>query len=267
MHRDISQALAEARFMVETIHTPDDQLTLEQRQTIAKKTVDNFRDHINKGFLSYRKSVTEAGDFAFTEWQGEGSVMRDVLGREFIDILGGFGLYSPGIRHPKIVAAVKAQLDRSPQYSQEMLDPLRAQLAKDIALLTPGDLQNGFFANSGTEAVDGAMKLRNRVVERLGLKNLGELSAIDVNKPERDYRVGERLGIFTIEHISPNELILGDKDKHLNVRLSLLVQNAGQMLTISTVVHEHNWLGRVYMWFVAPMHRIIAPSVLKRFGA
>ena len=115
--------------------------------------------------------------------------------------------------------------------------------------------------------VDGAMKLRNRVVERVGLKNLGELSAIDVNKPERDYRVGERLGIFTIEHISPNELILGDKDKHLNVRLSLLVQNAGQMLTISTVVHEHNWLGRVYMWFVAPMHRIIAPSVLKRFGA
>ena len=115
--------------------------------------------------------------------------------------------------------------------------------------------------------VDGAMNLRNRVVARLGLKNLGELSAIDVNKPERDYRVGERLGIFTIEHISPNELILGDKDKHLNVSLSLLVQNAGQMLTISTVVHEHNWLGRVYMWFVAPMHRIIAPSVLKRFGA
>jgi putrescine aminotransferase len=74
--------------------------------------------------------VTQAEDFAYTEWQGQGSVMRDVLGREFIDILGGFGLYSPGIRHPKIVAAVKAQLDRSPQYSQEMLDPLRAQLAR-----------------------------------------------------------------------------------------------------------------------------------------
>ena len=115
--------------------------------------------------------------------------------------------------------------------------------------------------------VDGAMKLRNRVVERLGLKNLGELSAIDVNKPERDYRVGERLGIFTIEHISHDELILGDKDKHLEVSLSLLVENAGQKLTISTVVHEHNGLGRLYMWFVAPLHRIIAPSVLKRFGA
>lgn len=187
MHRDIPQALAEARFMVETIHTPDDQLTLEQRQTIATKTVDNFRDHINKGFLSYRKSVTEAGDFAFTEWQGEGSVMRDVLGREFIDILGGFGLYSPGIRHPKIVAAVKAQLDRSPQYSQEMLDPLRAQLAKVIALLTPGDIQNGFFANSGTEAVDGAMKLAKMYTGKAGFistlkgfhgKSLGALSLL-----------------------------------------------------------------------------------------
>jgi putrescine aminotransferase len=40
-----------------------------------------------------------------------------------------------------------------------MLDPLRAQLAKVLALLTPGEIQYGFFANSGTEAVEGAMKL------------------------------------------------------------------------------------------------------------
>ena len=187
MHRDISKARAEARFMLEAIHTPDDQLTLEQRQDIARKTVENFRDHINKGFLNYRKSVTQAEDFAYTEWQGQGSIMRDVLGREFIDILGGFGLYSPGIRHPKIVAAVKAQLDRSPQYSQEMLDPLRAQLARVIALLTPGDIQNGFFANSGTEAVDGAMKLAKMYTGKAGFistlkgfhgKSLGALSLL-----------------------------------------------------------------------------------------
>lgn len=101
MPRDINLARDEARFMLDAIHTPDEHLTLEQRQTIARKTVENFRDHINKGFLSYRKSVTQAEDFAFAEWYGQGSVMTDVLGREFIDILGGFGLYSPGIRHPK----------------------------------------------------------------------------------------------------------------------------------------------------------------------
>lgn len=134
-------------------------LTDEVRREIAGKTVDNFRLHVNKGFLEHRKSATIAGDFAMTEWTGQGSVIVDALGREFLDALGGFGLYSLGIRHPKVVAAVKAQLDRSPQYSQEMLDPLRAQLARVVAELTPGEIQCGFFANSGTEAIEGALKL------------------------------------------------------------------------------------------------------------
>ena len=159
MLRDIDKAKQEALKIVKTIMTPEDELTQEDRQSIALETAENFANHINKGFLEYRKSVTEAGDFAITEWTGQGSILRDVLGREYIDILGGFGLYSYGIRHPRIVAAVKAQLDRSPQYSQEMLDPLRAKLGQILALLTPGDIQYGFFANSGTEAVDGAMKL------------------------------------------------------------------------------------------------------------
>jgi len=73
----------------------------------GQETYQNFADHINKGFLEYRKSVTETDDFALTDWCGQGSILRDVMGREYIDMLGGFGLYSPGIRHPKIVAAVK----------------------------------------------------------------------------------------------------------------------------------------------------------------
>lgn len=183
--RDIGTALAEARQMVGTILTPPDQTPLEDREAIARKTVRNFRDHINRGFLEYRKSVTEAGNFAITEWTGRGSILKDALDREFLDLLGGFGLYSYGIRHPKIVAAVKAQLDRSPQYSQEMLDPLRAQLARVLALLSPGKIQYGFFGNSGTEAVEGAMKLAKLYTGRKGFiamlkafhgKTLGALS-------------------------------------------------------------------------------------------
>jgi putrescine aminotransferase len=183
--RDIKAALEEAKQMVDIILTPPEQTPLEIREDIARKTVRNFRDHINKGFLDYRKSVTEAGSFAVTEWTGQGSVLVDALGRQFIDLLGGFGLYSYGIRHPKIIASVKAQLDRSPQYSQEMLDPLRAQLARVLALLTPGKIQYGFFANSGTEAVEGAMKLAKLYTGRYGFismlkafhgKSLGSLS-------------------------------------------------------------------------------------------
>ena len=183
--RDIDLARSEAREMVETILTPPDQTPLADREAIARKTVRNFRNHINRGFLEYRKSVTEATNFAVTEWTGQGSILVDALDREFIDALGGFGLYAYGIRHPKIVAAVKAQLDRSPQYSQEMLDPLRAQLARILALLTPGKIQYGFFANSGTEAVEGAMKLAKMYTGKKGFvamlkafhgKTLGALS-------------------------------------------------------------------------------------------
>ena len=183
MKRDLTKALSEAKRMVDVITAPE--VSIDDRKIIAAETADNFANHINKGFLEYRKSVTETGDYAVTEWFGQGSILRDALDREFIDILGGFGIYSPGIRHPKIVAAVKAQLDKSPQYSQEMLDPLRAHLMKVLSMLTPGDIQYGFFINSGTEAVEGAMKLAKLYTGKSGFismlksfhgKTLGALS-------------------------------------------------------------------------------------------
>ncbi len=183
--RNIDYAGSEAARMVEMINAPEDQVTREDRERLTTETVENFANHINKGFLEYRKSVTEAGDFASIEWKGQGSLIKDALGREFIDALGGFGIYSAGIRHPEIVAAVKSQLDRSPQYSQEMLDPLRAHLGKVLGNLTPGDLQYMFFNNSGTEAVEGAMKLAKFYTGRTGFiattgafhgKSLGSLS-------------------------------------------------------------------------------------------
>ena len=185
--RDISQAMQEATRMLDIINTPEDKLTQTDRNWVSANVADNFAHHVNKGFLQYRKSVTETSDFALTDWWGQGSILRDIQGREYIDMLGGFGLYTYGIRHPKIVAAAKAQMDRSPQYSQEMLDPLRGQLARVIAHLTPGDLQYGFFANSGTEAVDGAMKLAKLYTGRRGFisttggfhgKSLGALSLL-----------------------------------------------------------------------------------------
>jgi len=185
MSRDVTQAFKEANTYVDLIGKSETDITRREREMVARETVENFRSHVNKGFLEYRKSVTEEDSFAVTEWTGRGSVLKDILGREYIDLLGGFGLYTYGIRHPKIVAAVKAQLDRSPQYSQEMLDPLRAKLAQVIGMITPGDIRYGFFANSGTEAVEGAMKLAKFYTGKKGFiamvkgfhgKTLGSLS-------------------------------------------------------------------------------------------
>jgi putrescine aminotransferase len=114
---------------------------------------------VNPGFLEYRKAGAKGTLDAAVEWSDSGNVFTDVNGREYIDCLGGFGIFNVGHRHPKVMSAVRAQLERQALHSQDLLDPLRAMLAKTLALLTPGDLKYSFFSNSGTESVEAALKL------------------------------------------------------------------------------------------------------------
>ncbi len=135
------------------------ELSEEQKAKIVADTVDNFSFYYNRGYLDYRKSVVEMRDSPALEWEGQGSVFQDIMGRSFIDCLGGYGIYSAGIRHPKIAQAVADQLARMPLSSQELLDPLRGALAELLGEIAPGDLQYSFFINNGTDAVEGAIKL------------------------------------------------------------------------------------------------------------
>jgi putrescine aminotransferase len=156
-----------------------------EKQAFIAETVDAYEKHVNRGFISYRKSVTEAGQFAGLEWSGRGSMLQDLLGREYIDCLGGFGIFSAGINHPRVVKAVQDQLGRMALNSQELLEPWRAGLARLLAASTPGDLNCCFFINNGTDAIEGAIKLarlytrRNTFLSTLGGfhgKSLGSLS-------------------------------------------------------------------------------------------
>ncbi|MHB8252826.1 MAG: DUF2867 domain-containing protein [Acidiferrobacter sp.] len=114
--------------------------------------------------------------------------------------------------------------------------------------------------------VNGLMAIRNRAVSLIGLKDLGHLGAISASKPTDSYRVGDRVGIFTILQMTDKEVILGDADKHLQVKVSVCKLSSGERhsVAVSTVVHTHNTLGRLYMLFVAPVHRVIAPAMLAR---
>lgn len=134
-------------------------LTLDESHALIQETVQNYAEYYNRGFITYRKSVTEAGQFAALEWSGQGSILKDALGREYIDCLGGYGIFSAGINHPRIVQAVATQLPRMALNSQELLEPWRGALARLVAEITPGDLQNSFFINNGTDAIEGAIKL------------------------------------------------------------------------------------------------------------
>lgn len=106
--------------------------------------------------------------------------------------------------------------------------------------------------------VEGAMNLRNKVVALFGLKTGDVAGMRNTTKLAADYKVGDRIGIFLIYNISEHELVMGEDDKHLDVRLSLYKSVDSTYATISTIVHINNFLGCVYMFFITPPHRIIA---------
>ena len=114
--------------------------------------------------------------------------------------------------------------------------------------------------------VNRLMALRNRIVRLVGLKDLGAFDGALGGKQADDYKVGDRVGIFSNLYLSQDEVIMVDADKHLTVQVSAckLTDAVQQRVALSTVVHIHNRLGRIYMLFVAPAHRIIAPAVLAR---
>ena len=127
------------------------------KDAITKETIDHFDQYVSPGWLKYRKSVST--NSAVVEWKDHDGICEGLYGEEFIDCLGGFGIYTCGHRNADILETVKAQLDHQALHSQELLDPLRGYLAKAVADITPGDLKYCFFTNGGAEAVEMALKL------------------------------------------------------------------------------------------------------------
>ncbi|MFZ0532419.1 MAG: aminotransferase class III-fold pyridoxal phosphate-dependent enzyme [Anaerolineales bacterium] len=191
MSKSHEEAMAFAQRWIDIIHKTS--VTEDEAKAIIEESKHNFAEHFNRGWLDYRKSITEAGDWASVEWSGTGAVFRDVLGREYIDCLGGYGMMDLGWGHPEVIDNVKAQLSRSPMPSQELIDPLRGVLARLLAMITPGDIKYSFFAASGTEAVEGCIKLAKMYTHKNGFiaalkafhgKTMGSLSMIG----KSDYR-------------------------------------------------------------------------------
>ena len=157
--RSYQDALAYSAKWLEIIKQKSTSIDEDTAIWISKETKHNFVNHFNAGWVNYRKSMTEAGDYGAVEWRGEGARFYDNFGNEYLDFLGGYGALDLGWSHPEVVEAVRAQALRSGIPSQELMDPLRGVLAKLMTDITPGDIDHAFFVASGTEAVEGALKI------------------------------------------------------------------------------------------------------------
>ncbi|MCC6444774.1 MAG: aminotransferase class III-fold pyridoxal phosphate-dependent enzyme [Armatimonadetes bacterium] len=124
--------------------------------------------------------------FGNIEERAQGTRIYDLAGNEYIDCLGGYGVFSLGHCHPKVVEAVRAQVGKLPLSTKIFFNKPLADLCAKLASVTPGPLQYSFVCNSGTEAVEGAIKVarmytgrRNFVATVGGFhgKSMGSLSA------------------------------------------------------------------------------------------
>jgi len=103
------------------------------------------------------------------EARGEGCYIIDTEGKKYLDCLGGYGVYSLGHRHPVVIEAVKRQLDVLPMSAKAMFSENMANLAAQLQRISPEGLQFTFFSNSGTEAVEAALKFAKKATGRSGI--------------------------------------------------------------------------------------------------
>ena len=101
--------------------------------------------------------------------RGSGALVWDVEGREYIDCTSGHGVANIGHARPEIAAAIAAQAQRLITCPEIFYNDMRARLLERLVRLLPGGLNHIFLCNSGTEAVEGALKFARIATGRTGI--------------------------------------------------------------------------------------------------
>jgi hypothetical protein len=103
---------------------------------------------------------------------------------------------------------------------------------------------------------EALLTLRNILVKPFGLKTSGAGGTA----PRR------MIGIFPIVSETPDRLVAGFNDSHLDFRFVVDVAASGdrQQVTATTLVLTHNWLGRTYLTLILPFHRLIVRAMLRK---
>jgi predicted acetylornithine/succinylornithine family transaminase len=98
--------------------------------------------------------------------EGRGSIVRDVAGREYVDLTAGWGVTCIGHCHPALVEAISSQAGRLMQTTNLFYTLPQLDLIEKLAALAPAEITRSLLVNSGTEAVEGALKLAHRATGR-----------------------------------------------------------------------------------------------------
>jgi predicted acetylornithine/succinylornithine family transaminase/N-acetyl-ornithine/N-acetyl-lysine deacetylase len=218
--------------------------------------------------------------------RGQGALVWDAEGREYIDCTAGYGVANIGHARPEIAAALAAQAQRLISCPELFYNDMRASLLERLAQLTPEGLDHIFLCNSGTEAIEGALKFARLATGRTGIvatlrgfhgRTMGALSATW----EPHYREPFAPLIPGVTHIRYNdlsmaeaainqdtaavliELVQGEGGVHVATEeyvhgLARLCQERGALLIIDEVQTGFGRTGRLF----ACHHFDLQPDIL-----
>jgi uncharacterized protein DUF2867 len=150
------------------------------------------------------------------------------------------------------IREIKPDVDRDSLLAgAQFADAFRVTIA-DAGLNARGAAERIF--SESPRWVEALLDLRNKIVAPLGLKT----------SAEREARSGGMVGMFPVLSETPERLVAGFNDHHLDFRVVVDVAPAGggQEVTATTLVLTHNWFGRAYLMAIMPFHRLIARTLL-----
>ncbi len=125
-------------------------------------------------FFSYL-AQTSSSPLAIEIDYAEGIYLTDTTGKKYIDLISGIAVSSTGHRHPAVIKAIESQLAKHLHVMVygELVQSSQARLAEALCALLPPGLDSVFFVNSGSEAVEGALKLAKRFSGRTEIVSFG----------------------------------------------------------------------------------------------
>ncbi|HKE37789.1 MAG TPA: aspartate aminotransferase family protein [Candidatus Baltobacteraceae bacterium] len=130
-------------------------------QELAAEVFENYRQFVNPPLARVMKLSGSP-----IEVRAQGSTIWDQNGKAYLDFAGGYGVFTLGHSHPRVVEAVRKQLGLMALSGKTMFNVMLGRAAKRLADLAPGDLRISFWCNSGTEAIEGAIKLARAATGR-----------------------------------------------------------------------------------------------------
>jgi 4-aminobutyrate aminotransferase/(S)-3-amino-2-methylpropionate transaminase len=128
-------------------------------QRAHDETIANYQHYVTTSFVAAIEPVVVA--------RAEGATIWDADGSEYIDCFAGISVVNAGHRHPRVLQAVRAQLDQVVHAASYIYHvPVVADLAARLSEITPGGPWKTFFGNSGAEGIETAMRLAKAATGR-----------------------------------------------------------------------------------------------------